>query len=194
MKQWLSTPVTYGRVIRIQLFAICIFLILVAGIDLAFNIGGPHWTAVSAAILTVIGLIIGLVGLRAHFPTLPVFTWGQALELLKQQEEQYLKKIASRETGTLIVSTGKENQHTTVYLLPRGDFLKCHSAAERDNNPHKKRATFTGEIYGSHLLFVARFRNLKPGRYDMWVGWNIDKPKNFTVQITEAIMSISLMD
>ena len=190
--------------IRILLICIFIFLLFVSAIDVAFNIGGPHWTAVSATILTVVGIIIGLGQWLVPFPTDKLelteiststsaisnkITFEQAFELLQKQEENYLKTSSNQETGTLIVSTSKENRGVTVYLLPRGEFFNCKSSKERENNKQIKRGTVTRVRFGPHLLFVARFRDLQLGRYNVWIGLGIDKPKSVIVQIDKGSVS-----
>lgn len=204
MKQWLHTPVTYGCMIRI--FLICIFIILLffSAIDIILNIGGSQWTTLSATLLTVVGVIVGLgqwlipiptdvPALTELSPSKPVIshemTFDQAFELLQKQEESYLKTNSNQETGTLIVSTSKENRGVTVYLLPRGEFLKSKSKQERQDNKQIKRGTITRVRFSPHLLFVARFRDLQPGRYNVWTGADIEKPKSVIVQIDKSNVS-----
>ena len=204
MKQWLHTPVTYGCMLRI--FLICTFLILLffAAIDITLNIGGSHWTALSATLLTVVGVITGLGQWLIPIPTdkpeltelsssksviSHEITFDQAFELLQKQEESYLKTNSNQQTGTLIVSTGKENRGVSVYLLSRGEFLNSKSRQERQDNKQIKRGTITGVRFGTYLLFVARFRDVPPGRYNIWAGADIDKPKSIIVQIDKGNVS-----
>jgi len=200
MKQWLNAPVTYGYLIRISLVCFFLFSLFIAALVLALNIGGPHWTNLSAIGIAVIGAVIGLGQWLIHFPDPPEFTEtplfaheitvDQAFELLKKQEERHLKTSSNRGTGTLLIPTGKENGGVTVYLLPRDDFFKSRkSAVERRNNKQLKRATVTGERFGSHLLFVSRFRDLQPGRYNVWIGADIDEPKSPVVEMHKGIVS-----
>src|SRR5207249_3739974 len=89
----------------------------------------------------------------------------QALALLHERERDQLKEASSRqETGTLVVWATKEKRGTSVYLLPRGEYLNCKTAKERNNNKQKRIATITGERIGTYLLYVAIFRGLKPSR------------------------------
>jgi len=205
MKQWLNAPVTNGCMIRALLICVFAFLLLASAIDVAFNVGGSHWTTISATTLIVLGIIIGPVGsllvylsTDKHHPTnyLPLvsvasfnMTSEQAFELLRKQEEDYLKTSFNQEFGTLIVSTRKENRVITVYLLSRGEFFKCKTSKEREDTKKMKRATVTRESFGLRLLFAARFRDLQPGRYNSWIGSNIDKPKSVIVQIDKGVVS-----
>ena len=200
MKQWLNAPVTY-YLIRMSLVCFFLFSLFVAAIDLAFNIGGPHWTNLSAICIAVIGAVIGLGQWLIHFPDPPEFTEtplfaheipvDQAFELLKKQEERYLKISPHRGVGTLLFPTSKEKVGMTIYLLHRSEFSKFEGkpAGERQENRQLKKSTVTGERFGSHLLFVARFRNVQPGRYNVWIGANIDKPKSPIVEVHEGIVS-----
>src|SRR6267142_6786552 len=182
MRQWLNTPVTYGCVIRILLICTFGFLLLASGIDWALNIGGPHWTTISTALLAVLAIIVVPVGYvlislstsrdeqtklsSSTFVVSHEMMLEQAFELVKKREEEYLQTPPNQETGTLLVETSKENRGVTVYLLPRGDFLKCKSSEERDNHKQKKTETITLERFGPHLLFLAPFKDLRPGRYN----------------------------
>jgi hypothetical protein len=215
MKQWLNTPVTYGCMIRIFLIYTFLLLLFLSAIDIALNIGGPQWTTLSATILTVVGILIGLGQWLVPIPTdkpeltelsppksviatelsppkaviAHEMTFDQACELLQKQEESYLKASPHQETGTLIVSTSQDNRGVTVYLLPRGEFLTSKSRQERQDNKQIRRGTITRVRFGPHLLFVARFRELQPGRYNVWTGANIDKPKSVLVQIDKSNVS-----
>lgn len=194
MKQWLNTPVTYGCIIRLLLICGFIFLIFVAAIVAVFNVGGPHWTAISATTLTVIGVLIALgqwlipIGTAQPEQKQAANTnntnFEQALVLLHEREKSKLNEASSsQETGTLVVWCTKEKRGASVYLLPRGDFLSCKTGKERDNHRQKRIATITGERIGIHLLYVAIFRGLKPGRYNIWTAWNKDHPKSPVVEI-----------
>lgn len=192
MKQWLNTPVTYGCMIRILLICVFLFLIFVAAIGAVFNIGGPHWAAVSATILTVVGVLIALgqwlIPLATDQATTEEVTnnttFEQALVLLQKREERKLKEGSSSQgTGTLVVWTTKENRGTTVYLLLRDEYLNSKTGQEREKNKQKRIATITGERFGTQLLYVAIFRGLKPGRYNAWTAWGRDHPTSVVVSI-----------
>lgn len=198
MERWLNTPVTYGCMIRVLLIFSFVLLIFIFAIGTAFNIGGPHWAAISATTLTVAGLLIALgqwlIPLAAKSEPTEVsgstsavsnnLTLEQAFGLLHKREESKLKEGSSSQgTGTLIVWTTGENRGVTVYLLPRDAWLACRTSGERDHNKQKKRATITGERFATNLLYVAIFRELKPGRYNAWTAWGKERPKSVVVEI-----------
>lgn len=185
MKQWLYTPVSYGCMIRILLICGFVFLIFVSAIGAVFNMGGPHWAAISATTLTVVGILIALgqwlIPLatdRTESKEAPNNTgFEQALVLLNERENRKLKEGSSSQgTGTLVIWTTEEKQGVTVYLLPRDEFRNSKTGAERENNKQKKIATITGEIFGTQLLYIAIFRGLKPGRYNAWTAYGKDQP------------------
>lgn len=210
MKEWLNTPVTYGCLIRLLLICVFICLLLASAIDVAFNIGGSRWTAASAAILAVLGIIIGPVGQwfvslstdepeqAKHSPSTSTdkITFEQAFEQFKKQEETKLKALSNQETGTLIVSTSRENRGVTVYLLPREEFLKYRSGQEREASKQKRIGTITCLRFGQYPLYVTWFRGLRPGRYNTWAGWDYgkDRLENHIVQIDKGTMSILELD
>ncbi len=205
MKQWLNTPVTYGCVIRVLLIGIFGFSLLAAGIDWAFNIGGPHWTTVSTAILAVLAIIVAPIGYILVFlspdkDTHPdpssyesinahMITSEQAFELLQKQEETALKANSNQETGTLIVSASRDNRGTTVYLLPRDEFLKYKIGKERESSKQKRIGTITRRRYGLTPIYVTCFRDLRPGRYNVWIDWGKDNPESRIVQIEKSTVS-----
>jgi hypothetical protein len=192
MKQWLNTPVTYGCMIRILLICGFVFLIFVSAIGAVFNIGGPHWAAISATILTVVGVLIALGQWLIPLATDPPeskevtnnTTFEQALVLLQKREESKLKEGSSSQgTGTLVVWTTEEKQGVTIYLLLRDEYLKSKTGEEREKNKQKRIATITGEIFGTQLLYRAIFRGLEPGRYNAWTAYGKDKPISPVAQI-----------
>jgi hypothetical protein len=191
MKQWLNTPMSYGCMIRTLLVCIFGLLLLAAAVDQAFNIGGPHWTTVSTAILAVLAIIVAPVGFilvslstgkPEQIEKSALMPAEQAFELLRKQEENYLKTSSDQETGTLIVSARKEHRGKTVYLLSRDEFFKRRTRREREDTKQIKRATITREGLGPCLLFVTRFRDLRPGRYNVWTNPRIDNPKSVIVK------------
>lgn len=207
MKQWLNTPVTYGCMLRILLLCVITILVFVSALIAVFNLGGSHWNSVSATIFTVVGIGIGLGQWLIPLPTdksevtatampasVSAMSFEQALQLLYQQEEDRLKAASTQDLGTLIVSTGKENRGVTIYLLPRKEFLDSKSSDKRDTNKQKKTGTITSLRSGSHLLFVAYFRDLTPGRYNAWVGYGVEHPKSFIVQINKGSVSELQLD
>ena len=101
----------------------------------------------------------------------------------------YLKTSSDQETGTLIVSARKEHRGKTVYLLSRDEFFKCRTRREREDTKQIKRATITREGLGPCLLFVTRFRDLRPGRYNVWTNSRIDNPKSVIVHIHKGVVS-----
>jgi hypothetical protein len=191
--------------IRILLICGFVFLIFVSAIGAAFNIGGPHWAAVSATALTVVGVLIALgqwliplatdksESMEVSTPSLVIsdkFTFEQAFELLQKREESKLKEGSSNQgTGTLVVWATKENRGVTVYLLSRDEWLNCKTSRERDSNKQKKRATITGERFGTYLLYVAIFRGLKPDRYNAWTAWGKERPKSVALSILPGQIS-----
>ncbi len=192
MKQWLYTPVTYGCMIRILLFCGFVFLIFVFAIGAVLNVGGPHWAAISATTLTVVGILIALgqwlIPLATDKPesieALNNTDFVQALVLLHEREKSKLKEGSSSQgTGTLVIWTTEEKQGVTVYLLLRDEYLKSTTGEEREKNKQKKIATITGEIFGTQLLYVAIFRGLEPGRYNAWTAYGKDKPISLVAQI-----------
>lgn len=182
MKRWLTTPVTYGCLIRVLILWGCAGLIFVAVAGTLFNISGSHLTTIGATILTAISILVAIgQWLLPLVPDNP--ERAGAFELLKEKEESKIKEVSSNQgTGTLIVWTTKENRGVSVYLLPRGEFVHKKSV-ERDNNKQKRTVAITGVRSGTSLLYVAIFRSLKPGRYSAWTAWGKESPKNVTTSI-----------
>jgi len=196
MKQWLSKSVSYGLLLRIFTIYTLALLIIVSAIIAIFNLGGSRWTALPATIFTVIGLLIAAGQWLIPLPTESVVsgnnsqevTLDQALGILHKQEQDRLRANPLQEVGILLVVTGKEKMlTTTVYLLPRGEFFKYRSSSDkRDHHTQKKSGTITTRRIGSHPLFVARFGDLAPGRYTAWIGYGVDRPKSFDLQIDKS--------
>lgn len=163
MKQWLNTSVTYGCLIRILLICGFVLLIFVAAIGAVFNVGGPHWAAISATTLTVVGILIALgqwliplatgqngsneepiaTGQNGSIEVPITISYEQALVMLNEREKGKLKEGSSSQgTGTLVTWATEEKQGVTVYLLPRGEFLNSKTGAERENNKQKKKSNY----------------------------------------------------
>jgi len=164
----------------------------VFAIGAVLNVGGPHWAAISATTLTVVGILIALgqwlIPLATDKPesieALNNTDFVQALVLLHEREKSKLKEGSSSQgTGTLVIWTTEEKQGVTVYLLLRDEYLKSTTGEEREKNKQKKIATITGEIFGTQLLYVAIFRGLEPGRYNAWTAYGKDKPISLVAQI-----------
>lgn len=206
MKQWLNTPVTYGCLIRVLLICGFAILIFVFAIGSVFNLGGPHWAAISATTLTVVGILIALgqwlIPLKTDTgqpeskeASNSSVNIKQALALLHEREKNKLNEGSSGQgTGTLIVWTAEEKQGVTVYLLPRDEYLHAPNGAEREKNKQKKIATITGEIFGTQLLYIAIFRGLKPERYNAWTAYGKDHPISRVTHIHRGQISMLKLD
>ncbi|MFL5657014.1 MAG: hypothetical protein ACJ8CB_22875 [Ktedonobacteraceae bacterium] len=82
--------------------------------------------------------------------------------------------------------------HIPYYLwwrCTRDEWLNCKTSGEKDSNKQKKRATTTGERFGTYLLYVAIFRGLKPGRYNAWTTWGKERPKSVALSILPGQIS-----
>jgi hypothetical protein len=205
MKQWLNTPVTYGCMIRVLLICGFAFLVFVVAIGSVLNIGGPHWAAISATTLTVVGILIALgqwlIPLKADTDRPESIeasndtNFKQALALLHEREKNKLNEGTSNQgTGTLIVWATEEKQGVTVYLLQRDEYLCAPNSAEREKNKHKKVETITGEIFGTQLLYIAIFRGLRPERYNAWTAWGKDHPISRVTRVHQGQISWLKLD
>lgn len=195
MKQWLNTPVTNGCMIRILLICGFVFLIFVFAFGAVSNMGGPHWAAISATTLTVVGILIALgqwlIPLatdQAESKESPNKTdIRQALEELNEREKSNLKEG----TGALIVWTTEEiKEGVTVYLLSRSEFVNSKTGPVREDNKQKKKATISGKIIASQLLYIAIFTGLEPGRYNVWTAFRENNPTNKVTHIRRGEISL----
>lgn len=189
-QRWQDRPVTYGCLARLLILTVTILVIACLTVVLILS-GGKSWYGIASSIFLGLSVLFGFLQLYQLFfsdrPQNGGTSLTQAnLSPIRQAYASLLRDEHSRlqqGAGTIIVIATEARSGIRVYLLSRTTWYKLPSSKERDSSNERHGAPITRYTFNDQEIYVAIFRNLKPGEYIVWTGKGKDNPTKRDVKV-----------